>query len=50
LVEVVDEETGLTKTKRAGEVLQQAVYRDARRLAELSPEMTSLKNMYEILL
>ena len=47
MVEVVDEETGLTKTKTAGELLQQAVYRDARRLTELSPEMTSLKNMYE---
>ena len=46
-VEVIDEETGLTKTKTAGELLQQAVYRDARRLTEMNQEMISLKNMYE---
>jgi len=46
-VEVIDEETGLTKTKTAGELLQQAVYIDARRLTEMNQEMISLKNMYE---
>jgi len=47
LVDIVDEETDDTKTKPLAEAMQQAVVRDARRITELSAEMTALKNMYE---
>jgi len=35
------------KQASESEMLQQATYREARRLAELSPQMSTVKNLYE---
>ena len=47
LVSYQDDESGQNWTMSKSELAQKAVYREARRLTELTPEMTGLKNMYE---